>query len=75
MYSGQQKRKPLFSIAVVLVFDSAGATLIAVGLALFLGLPVQPTSPKRRVKSTRKPTGHYLAAKNHPTASASIPAW
>jgi adenylate cyclase len=38
MNSTQQKRKPLFSITAVLVFGSAGATLIAVGLALFLGI-------------------------------------
>ena len=48
MYSDQQKRKPLFSIAVILVFDSAGATLIAVGLALFLGLPVPPKTPSHK---------------------------
>ena len=37
MNSDRPKRKPLFSITAVLVFGSAGATLIAVGLALFLG--------------------------------------
>lgn len=37
MSDTQTKRKPLFSITTVLVFGSAGATLIAVGLALFLG--------------------------------------
>jgi class 3 adenylate cyclase len=38
MSSDPPKRKPLFSITAVLVFGSAGATLIAVGLALFLGI-------------------------------------
>lgn len=37
MSDTQDKRKPLFSITTVLVFGSGGATLIAVGLALFLG--------------------------------------
>ena len=38
MSDQQKKRKPLFSITTVLVFGSGGATLIAVGLALFLGV-------------------------------------
>lgn len=37
MSSDQPTRKPRFSITAVLVFGSAGATLIAVGLVLFLG--------------------------------------
>jgi adenylate cyclase len=37
MSDTEKKRKPLFSITAVLVFGSGGATLIAVGLALFLG--------------------------------------
>ncbi len=37
MSDTQKKRKPLFSITAVLVFGSGGATLLAVGLALFLG--------------------------------------
>ncbi|MBT3990241.1 MAG: adenylate/guanylate cyclase domain-containing protein [Rhodospirillaceae bacterium] len=38
MSDTENKRKPLFSITTVLVFGSAGATLVAVGLALFLGI-------------------------------------
>jgi len=63
MYSGQQKRKPLFSIAVVLVFDSARATLIAVGLALFLGLPVPPKTPSHKwAMSSLSPRAALISA-------------
>ncbi len=38
MSSDRKKRKPIFTITAVLVFGSAGATLMAVGLVLFLGI-------------------------------------